>query len=400
VFSVISVVNMNFRSLCYIVLALAIVTVARADEQWSLITADFKSETVSVKSIDDKGIELTANGRTVGWDEFLQLDRLGQARTTLPKLVLWLSSGDRLAGAPVGMTGESLNWKSPSLGEIAVPLKQVRAIQRANQPSPSNDSARTEDALVLSNGDNVHGIISDISASAITIQAASGDSTSVPIGAILVADFASPPGASTAPAAPKRSFRVSIADGTIVSTDAIALSGRELHLKSAGADRPVPLSSIAGIEQVNGPVVWVSALAPQESVQIPYFSDRIQPAQMGKTVRGEEIRVDDRVVAHLIGVHSYSKLVYHLEPGFKTFRTRFAIDGDQNWADVTVRVKLDDKTAFEKTHVTAGAISDVVSLDLGDAKTLTLEVDYGENYDVQDRLNWIEPALLRAGLKG
>jgi hypothetical protein len=94
-------------------------------------------------------------------------------------------------------------------------------------------------------------------------------------------------------------------------------------------------------------------------------------------------------------VHSYSKLVFPIDPTCKSFRTQFAIDGDQPWADCTVRVKLDAKIAFEKQHVTSGVLSDVVKLDLNGAKTLTLEVDYGENYDVQDRLNWIEPAMLR-----
>jgi hypothetical protein len=37
----------------------------------------------------------------------------------------------------------------------------------------------------------------------------------------------------------------------------------------------------------------------------------------------------------------------------------------------------------------------VVSLDVRGHKRMTLEVDYGENYDVQDRLIWIQPALLR-----
>ena len=32
-----------------------------------------------------------------------------------------------------------------------------------------------------------------------------------------------------------------------------------------------------------------------------------------------------------------------------------------------------------------------VILDIAGHKTLTLEVDFGENYDVQDRFNWIEP---------
>jgi hypothetical protein len=41
-------------------------------------------------------------------------------------------------------------------------------------------------------------------------------------------------------------------------------------------------------------------------------------------------------------------------------------------------------------------LSPVVVAELpASAKTLTLEVDYGDGIDVEDRLNWLEPALLR-----
>jgi hypothetical protein len=62
---------------------------------------------------------------------------------------------------------------------------------------------------------------------------------------------------------------------------------------------------------------------------------------------------------------------------------------------VTVRVKLDDQVVHEQQNVRAGALSPVVLVDLGEAKELTLEVDFGANIDSEDRLNWIEPALLK-----
>ena len=42
----------------------------------------------------------------------------------------------------------------------------------------------------------------------------------------------------------------------------------------------------------------------------------------------------------------------------------------------------------------------MLKLDLAGAHTLTLEVDYGKNQDVQARLNWIEPAMVADGHKG
>ena len=33
----------------------------------------------------------------------------------------------------------------------------------------------------------------------------------------------------------------------------------------------VPLTSVVSIEQVNGPVIWLSSLPPSENVQTPYL---------------------------------------------------------------------------------------------------------------------------------
>ena len=74
---------------------------------------------------------------------------------------------------------------------------------------------------------------------------------------------------------------------------------------------------------------------------------------------------------------------------------QYAVDDRLARADMTVRIKLDDKVVHEKQAVRAGALSPVIVADLAGAKRLTLEVDYGGGTDVQDRLVWLEPALLR-----
>jgi hypothetical protein len=378
--------------LCVVVVAPAIF----ADEQWILTTADFKSEKVAIRAIDDAGIHLAGSeNRTIPMSQFLQLDRDGGSRAAAPRLFVWLVDGDHLGGAPMGISGESLLWRSPALGEISFPMKRVRAIQRAAQAPPLNETNRTEDVLTLANGDLLRGIVSDLTASEITIQPTGGETTTVSLASIVSADFASPPGATSAAPNLHRAFRVTTADGTVLTSDRVNLQQRDLHVRLPdGADRPVPLSSVTGIEQINGPLIWLSSITPIESVQIPSFSQRPIPAQMDRTVQGDPMRFNDREFSHGIGVHSYSRLVFPIDASCNAFRTQYAIDGDEPWADVTVRIKLDDRVAYEKANVTSNVLSDVVKLDLKGAKRLTLEVDYGENYDVQDRLNWIEPSLL------
>jgi hypothetical protein len=125
------------------------------------------------------------------------------------------------------------------------------------------------------------------------------------------------------------------------------------------------------------------------------FLDRPAPARMNRNVLGEPIRFGGRTYERGIGVHAYSRLGWEFDAArYKAFRTQYALDGQLPYANVTVRIKLDDRVAHEVKDFRAGAIAPLVVLDTKGAKRITLEVDWGDTYDVQDRFNWIEPSLL------
>jgi hypothetical protein len=389
------------HALLVLTLLLAAAASVRAEEKndWTLTTSDLHSDRVALKSIDTSGIR-TAD-RTVGFDQFLQIDRVTNARAATGPLTLCLVDGQRVAGDAIDIAGDSLKWKSPVIGEMRVPVRTVSAVVRAGMPLVEPPAeARTEDLLQLGNGDQIRGIISDVTPQAISIQPSSGgDATAVPMDSIIAAYFAKKAsGAATQPSQ-DRAFRVTLFDDSRVTARSIALDRDTLRLTlDDNSTRELKMSSVRGIEQLNGPVIWLSSLAPMDEVQTPYFGGASQPARMDRTVTGEPIRFNGRDYSRGIGVHSYSRLVFRIDPAFATsgiFRTQYAIDGDQPWADVTVRIKVNDRVAYEKASVKSDAISPVVQLDLSAARTITLEVDYGANYDVQDRFNWIEPALLR-----
>ena len=75
---------------------------------------------------------------------------------------------------------------------------------------------------------------------------------------------------------------------------------------------------------------------------------------------------------------------------------KYAIAGNAPLADVTVRLRGDDKVLYEQSHVKAATISAPIITDLAGVKVLTLEVDYGANQDVQDDFLWLAPAFIRA----
>jgi hypothetical protein len=383
---------------------------ARAADEWVLTTADFRSDRVTLRGIDERGVTVVpvasaagGQGRQVGFDRMLQLERIGGAKpvpTSSARFVLVLQGDERIAGEPKALEGETLVWTSPSLGEIKLPLARVRAMAQPKQLdalASADRAGATEDVITLVNGDTVRGIIAAIDGSTISVQSAGGDKVDVPLGSVSHVQLAKVAGAQNAnpSASAQRGFRVTLADSTTISAPSLSMRGQQLSLRlDDGAARSVPVATVTSIEQVNGPVVWLSLLPPSENVQTPFLKYSA-PAQMNRTTDGEPIRFGDHAYARGIGVHAYSRLTWPIDPAYRAFRTQYAIDGQLPYANVTVRIKLDDHVAHEQKDFRAGTLSPVVMLDTKGAKTITLEVDMGETYDVQDRFNWIEPALLK-----
>jgi hypothetical protein len=388
-----------------VILSLLCGTRASAQSGWTLTTADFRTRAVDVVAIDDAGAKVAAEGgaqSVVPWQQILQIARVPSAapppRPNDPaaKFTLHLASGDRITGSPGALEGETFSWTAPSAGKVDVKLKRVLAVTRGGDAIPRRDEKHAaEDVVALANGDFTRGLISAIDANGITVQS-DGNPVNVPWDAVKSVLLAAVATGDTEPATKERGVRVTLADGSILSGRTFTLAGDEATLASGvGAKRDLAASSVMGIEQLNGPVAWLSSLPPTENVQTP-FLETVFPARMDRTVRGEPIRFGDRTFARGIGVHAYSRLTWQLPEGgrYKSFRAQYAIDGDKPYANVTVRVKLDDKVVHEAQDFAAGMLADVVQVPLDNAKTLTLEVDYGKTYDVQDRFNWIEPALL------
>src|SRR3954468_17802389 len=131
------------------------------------MSADLSTRAVQLKSIDAAGVHVANadgnNERLVPMDQFVELERpLPAAAGATGKFVLYLTTGDRLAGEPVGFKGSSsLIWKHPVLGDVAVPVLQLKAM--AKPKVQVGDDRRKEDVVVLSNKDVVRGSVEDVS---------------------------------------------------------------------------------------------------------------------------------------------------------------------------------------------------------------------------------------------
>jgi hypothetical protein len=377
-------------------------TLCRADA-WMLSTSDFHTQTVVIHGIDEHGAAITrlpsGSADTIPLDRVLELTRIIPVRQHPSPFVLRLRDGDLLAGEPVSLSGDSIVWREDVTGNMTVPLQNVLFFSRpelaqARAPVPTSD-----DAVKLANGDAVHGVLSDLNGSSVSIQpSAGGDPTSIPLGNITLVQFASIEQAApaTAAAAPATAaFRIRLADDSSLTAASVHGDDWTMHFTfPAAPPRDVPLSSIQSIEQIDGPVVWLSSLTPSENIQTPYLEAEY-PARFDRSVLGGPIQFGDRTYGHGIGVHAYSRLSWSIDSSAGHFRTQYAVDGDAPYADLNVQIKLDGGVVHWRKDFHAGELSPVVDLDLKGKHTLTLEVIDSQNQGVQARLNWIEPAFLR-----
>jgi len=386
-----------FANLTFSILVVVSVP-ALAQEGWSLTSADLRTEAVLLKSFDtEKGLTVApqAGGaeRQVPIDRFVDLSRPVAAVKPAGGFDLHLVGGGHLNGDPAGMKGESVVWKTAAAGEVTVPLTRIAGLTRAG--SRFTAERRRDDVAVFTNGDMVRGTLMDITPEQIVIRSDAGNAP-IPFASLARVALASTvqPSGNVKP-----TFRVQLDDGSSLTATAARTAGDKLEATIGGADRSIDLARVSGIEQINGPVAFLSTRQPTVNTYTPYLgSDQRFVARMNVDFEGGPIRFRERVYPRAIATHAYSRLTWPLDGGYAAFRTRYALDpkaSGGHGGDVTVRIRLDDKVVHEKANVRAGELSDPILIDLGSAKELTLEVDYGAMIDSNDRLNWLEPALLK-----
>lgn len=111
---------------------------------------------------------------------------------------------------------------------------------------------------------------------------------------------------------------------------------------------------------------------------------------------GGILRVGGREFERGIGVHSEASLLYDLQGAYGRFVTSFGLDDDTgSYADVDVEIRVDGQLRFRETSVRPGTLHGPIRIDTANADRVQLSVLFGSNADIQDRFDWIEPALIR-----
>ncbi len=375
---------------------------ARAD--WTLTSADMKQKPKIVVNTwsPDEGLSYSTDNGELAKVESRGVVTLQSDRTVAEGQGKWklvLRNGDSLDGAPVGISGQSMQYAVAELGTILVPLKNLATMTAKDAKPAVMEAATDKDVIRLKNGDQVEGLIVGVDGEKLQVAANADTTNDIELKNVDRITFG---GVAPARAIPPLSARITLITGSVLT---VPLSAKEKTFSwslgdvklqdPAGKERKTTADKISSIEVLGGRVFFLTDLDPAKDVQSTYLGTK-WPTQLNLNVLGQSLKVGKTVYPRGLGVHTRSILSYELDGSFETLTLRAGMDDSAApHGEANLSVVLDGKTIWESKGMKAGVLSPEVKLTVKGGKMLELRAEPADKLDVLGRVNWIAPALIR-----
>ncbi len=188
-------------------------------------------------------------------------------------------------------------------------------------------------------------------------------------------------------------------------TGGVRYSGRLAGLDSGalllsvgnGTENPLrlPMTMVTEIRLTGGRLTYLSDMTPVSVEQTPYL-DRARPWRTDRDFTGGVIMVGGQSYEKGLAVRPRTRLSYELSGAAARFGCVVGFEqpaGRGGCADV--RVRAGERVVFERLALRGDEEPVTISVELGDAATLTLEVDFGPGGDVSDRVLFAGARIVR-----
>jgi hypothetical protein len=303
------------------------------------------------------------------------------------------TDGQVLRGAIDRADDDHVALRNARLGIVAFPLDAIRTIERSSSVRRGERVESPGDRVLLANGDEVDGVVERLNADGIRIQSAEGaDSRTIGWDAVERVELANE---ATKPVSGLSAI-LRLVDGSIVRADKLHWEGgtASANLVAGGSVR-VPIEVIRAIEVAGGRRDWLSDLEPIAYEHRPQLGPDF-PLGRDVSCLGGPLRAGGRTFDRGVGLHSACRAEWKLDRRYVRLRGLVAIDDSAGpLADATLRVIVDGREATRLERLRHGEPPRSLDVDLSKGESLVIEVDYGENADVQDRINLLDAALIR-----
>jgi len=185
---------------------------------------------------------------------------------------------------------------------------------------------------------------------------------------------------------------VRLKSGDLLRGRVMNVDGGGLTLKTTYfGERKIERGLLAAMFPVGGDAgaTWLSSLKPVKEAHVPFF-DSSFPARLDANTSGGDMALRGVPVERGIGVHSKSELEFAIPAGSTRFVALAGIDDSTRGRGVvSARILADGKEIWKAASVSAKDEPQLIGADLGGAKTLRLEVDFGPDEDDSgDHFDW------------
>jgi len=306
------------------------------------------------------------------------------------KLTAWTE--DRI-GVDVTTGGQVTNVEAPVelLQEIwrgTVMLKEIK-IDRAGEPT-------TQDSIYVTKGEDksiqrINGKVLGVEGDSLQVEY-QGEKRGLKLerihGVVFHGRRANPPPAP----------------GVLTLSGGIQLPGQlirvepktAIHFKTLwGQDFTLKYAQAVRFTVRNGRTTPLTDLQLIAEEQTPYF-DRLPHWTADKSLTGPPLMIAKTRYARGLCLHSRTVLTYAVDSGYSKFQCDVGMQSEVGESgNAAVRILTDGTIAFENLSLTTASGALPVTVDLTGKKTLTLEVDFGDNFDVCDHVTFGEPRLTK-----
>lgn len=363
----------------------------------------------SIETLDDDTLVLRKDDggrRRIAAADLLSLE-FDDPDEAVPRPSQWviLSNGDRLGVELLESAGDALACRRPGsgAGEFTVPLETIVGVM-LQAPAERRAAALLQrelqersfesDILFLTDGDRLSGLLLELDENVCRWQTAVGE-VDVDRSRVLGIGFNS--SLTVALASPESETVLRLRDGSWLTCRAVGFDGGESVVAEslAAGEIDAPIRSVRAIDFFGPRVTPLSELEPLEVEMIPYLS-REQPMRRDRNVRGGPLALGGETFARGLGMQSRTSAVYQLEGRFTAFRALIGIDDAAEGAGSAVfSVGVDGEPVFESGPVGAGEPPRTVGpIDVRNAETITLTVDFGLYGDIGDLADWCNAVLI------
>lgn len=143
-------------------------------------------------------------------------------------------------------------------------------------------------------------------------------------------------------------------------------------------------SKCAKMRVIGGRRVFLSDLKPSVVEEKGLFG-KVWKYALNSNIDGSPLMLGGQRFDQAVVMHSYSLLKWKLDKKYTRFHSIVAIsDALGNEGNCIVRIFIDGKIQWEDLNVRGGKAVQRVDLDVSAADELSIEVDYGERYDIGD----------------